>query len=119
MFGPQSLLVILIVGPIAGYFAGPITKGTGNGVACDIVVGIVGAFIGIWLWNACGIPTIGNFWINAILTATAGALALPPVSRRLAEIWRRTLIALEEREKAKRRQSVPLPSSSGDSADRG
>ena len=45
----ESLLVILIVGLIAGWLAGQIVQGTGFGVFGDLVIGIVGAFIGDWL----------------------------------------------------------------------
>ena len=45
----ESLLVILFVGLIAGWLAGQIVQGTGLGLIGDLVVGIVGAFIGSWL----------------------------------------------------------------------
>src|SRR5205814_6057098 len=43
----ESLLVILFVGLIAGWLAGHIVRGTGFGVLGDLVVGIIGAFIGL------------------------------------------------------------------------
>jgi uncharacterized membrane protein YeaQ/YmgE (transglycosylase-associated protein family) len=42
----ESLLVILLVGLIAGWLAGQIVQGTGFGLVADIAIGIVGAFIG-------------------------------------------------------------------------
>jgi uncharacterized membrane protein YeaQ/YmgE (transglycosylase-associated protein family) len=72
----QSLLVFLLVGLIAGWLAGKIMRGSGFGIIGDLIVGIIGAFIGGWLWGALHLPTIGNFWINAIVTATVGALVL-------------------------------------------
>jgi uncharacterized membrane protein YeaQ/YmgE (transglycosylase-associated protein family) len=39
----ESLLVILVVGAIAGWLAGKIVQGTGFGLLMDIVIGIVGA----------------------------------------------------------------------------
>jgi len=36
----------------------------------------IGAFIGGWLWGQLHLPMIGNFWINAIVTATVGAVIL-------------------------------------------
>jgi uncharacterized membrane protein YeaQ/YmgE (transglycosylase-associated protein family) len=76
MFEANSLIVILIVGLIAGWLAGQIMKGSGYGIIGDIIVGIIGAFIGSWLWGLLHLPTIGNFWINAIVISTAGALVL-------------------------------------------
>ena len=45
----ESILVIIIVGLIAGWLAGQIAWGTGFGIIGDLLVGIVGAFIGNWL----------------------------------------------------------------------
>ena len=42
----QSLLVILLVGIVAGWLAGRLVRGAGFGIIGDLVVGIVGAFIG-------------------------------------------------------------------------
>ena len=42
----ESLLVILLVGLIAGWLAGQIVRGTGFGLIADIALGIVGALIG-------------------------------------------------------------------------
>ena len=42
----ESLLIILFVGLVAGWLAGQIVQGTGFGLLGDLVVGIVGAFIG-------------------------------------------------------------------------
>ena len=45
----ESLGVILVVGLIAGWLAGQIIKGTGFGIIGDLVIGILGAFVGSWL----------------------------------------------------------------------
>jgi uncharacterized membrane protein YeaQ/YmgE (transglycosylase-associated protein family) len=72
----HSLIVILVVGLIAGWLAGKIMRGSGFGIIGDLIVGIIGAFIGAWLWGVLHLPTIANFWINAIVTATVGAIIL-------------------------------------------
>ena len=51
----ESLLVILLIGAIAGWLAGQIVQGTGFGLIGDIVIGIVGAFIASWLFPQLGI----------------------------------------------------------------
>ncbi|HWF96112.1 MAG TPA: GlsB/YeaQ/YmgE family stress response membrane protein [Xanthobacteraceae bacterium] len=76
MFATNSLLVILIVGLIAGWLAGQIMRGSGFGLIGDLIIGIIGAFIGTWLWGVLHLPTIGNFWISAIVISTVGALVL-------------------------------------------
>ena len=51
----ESLLVILVVGLVAGWLAGKIVRGAGFGLIGDLVIGIIGAFIGDWL-----LPRIGS-----------------------------------------------------------
>ena len=72
----EGLLVSLVIGAIAGWLAGQIVKGGGYGLIGDIIVGIIGGFIGSWLWGVLHFPPIGGFWINAIVTSTAGAVIL-------------------------------------------
>ena len=45
----ESLIVIILVGVIAGWLAGQIMQGSGFGLVGDLIIGIVGAFIGDWL----------------------------------------------------------------------
>lgn len=86
----QSLLVILLVGIIAGWLAGKIVRGAGFGVIGDLLVGIVGAFIGNWLLPRVGLH-LGTGIISAIVNATIGAILLLLVVRLLggAGGWRR------------------------------
>ncbi len=72
----HSLIVILIVGLVAGWLAGKIVRGGGFGLIGDIFVGVIGAFIGRWLFGILKISIGINFWIDAILTATIGAVIL-------------------------------------------
>jgi uncharacterized membrane protein YeaQ/YmgE (transglycosylase-associated protein family) len=73
----QGIIVILVVGLIAGWLAAKIMRGVGFGLIGDIIVGIVGAFIGSWLFAYLGIgPIAGSFWINAIVTSLVGAVIL-------------------------------------------
>ena len=51
----ESLLIILVVGLIAGWLAGQIVQGTGFGIVGDLIIGIIGAFIGSWLLPQLGI----------------------------------------------------------------
>jgi uncharacterized membrane protein YeaQ/YmgE (transglycosylase-associated protein family) len=76
MFEAQSLIVIIIIGLIAGFLAGKIMKGSGFGIVGDIVVGVIGAFIGAWLWSVLSLPVLGPWWLTAIVAATIGAIIL-------------------------------------------
>ena len=71
----ESLLVILLVGIIAGWLAGQIVRGAGFGLVGDLLIGIVGAFIGSWLLPRIGIH-LGAGIIRAIINATIGAIVL-------------------------------------------
>lgn len=71
----ESLLIILLIGLIAGWLAGQIVRGTGFGLVADIALGIVGAFIGSWLLPQLGIR-IGTGTVSAIIVATIGAVVL-------------------------------------------
>ena len=72
----EGLLVALVVGAIAGWLAGQIMKGSGYGLIGDIIIGIIGGFVGSWLWGVLKLPLIANFWVSAIVTSTVGAVLL-------------------------------------------
>ena len=89
----EGLLIILFVGLIAGWLAGKITHGAGFGVVNDILIGIVGAYIGNWCLPRLGIH-IGTSVGAAIISATVGAILLLLIIRLFAagaphRYWRR------------------------------
>jgi uncharacterized membrane protein YeaQ/YmgE (transglycosylase-associated protein family) len=71
----QSLLVIILVGIIAGWLAGRVMEGGGFGLIGDLLVGLLGAFIGDWLLPRLGIH-LGVGIVAAILNAFIGAVVL-------------------------------------------
>ena len=73
--GPESLIIWLIVGAVAGWLAGLIVRGFGFGLIGNIIVGIIGAFIAGWLLPRLGIH-IGRGMVGAIINATIGAVVL-------------------------------------------
>jgi uncharacterized membrane protein YeaQ/YmgE (transglycosylase-associated protein family) len=72
---PTSIIVLLIVGLIAGWLAGLIWKGGGFGLIWNLVFGVAGSFLGGWLFGFLGIH-IGNGWIGSIIAAVVGALII-------------------------------------------
>jgi uncharacterized membrane protein YeaQ/YmgE (transglycosylase-associated protein family) len=76
MLETNSIIVILIIGLIAGWLAGRIMGGGGFGIIGDIVVGVIGAFIGGWLWTQLHLPALGPWWLTAIVSAVVGACIL-------------------------------------------
>ena len=79
----ESLLVILAVGLVAGWLAGQIMRGAGYGLFGDLIVGVVGAFIGDWLLPRLGI-LLGAGLVAAVIDATIGALLLLFILRLLS-----------------------------------
>jgi uncharacterized membrane protein YeaQ/YmgE (transglycosylase-associated protein family) len=71
----EAIIIILIVGAVAGWLAGQIVRGMGFGLIGNIVVGIIGAFIAGWLLPRIGI-VIGGGMIASIINATIGAVVL-------------------------------------------
>ena len=71
----EAILIIVIIGAVAGWLAGQIVRGMGLGLIGNIVVGIVGAFIAGWLLPQIGI-VIGGGMLGAIINATIGAVVL-------------------------------------------
>ncbi len=76
----QVLLIWLVIGVVAGWLAGVIVRGGGFGLVGDIVVGILGAFIGGWLLPRLGVH-IGVGLVAVIASATLGAVVLLLVLR--------------------------------------
>ena len=76
MLETNSIIVILLIGLVAGWLAGRIMGG-GFGLIGDIIIGIIGAFIGSWIWGQLHLPGIGGpWWLTAIVIATVGACIL-------------------------------------------
>ena len=71
----ESLLVILLVGIVAGWLAGRVMQGGGFGLIGDLIVGLIGAFIGDWLLPRLGIH-LGTGIIALIVNAFIGAVVL-------------------------------------------
>jgi uncharacterized membrane protein YeaQ/YmgE (transglycosylase-associated protein family) len=78
----MGIVIWIIVGAIAGFVASKVLTGKGMGLLWDIVVGILGAFLGGWLAGLAGIPvSTGTFSISGLLAAFVGAVILLVVFR--------------------------------------
>lgn len=71
----ENLIIILAIGAVAGWLAGNIMKGRGFGIIGNILVGIVGAALGGYLFNVLDIAVARGI-AGALITATVGAIAL-------------------------------------------
>jgi len=81
--GTQELLIFLAIGLVAGWLAGLVLGG--GGLLRNLIVGVIGAFVGGWLLSALNISLpIGNVLVSQIITATIGALVVIAVARVIA-----------------------------------
>jgi uncharacterized membrane protein YeaQ/YmgE (transglycosylase-associated protein family) len=78
------LVWFLLVGLVAGWLAGKITKGSGFGVLGDIVIGVIGAFVGGFLFSLVGISAGGT--VGSIIVATIGAVVLVYIVRAIKRV---------------------------------
>jgi len=69
----------ILIGLIAGWLTGKITRGKGFGCLADIVLGLVGALLGGWIFTKLGI--FGGGFIYSLAAATVGAVVLVSVAR--------------------------------------
>jgi uncharacterized membrane protein YeaQ/YmgE (transglycosylase-associated protein family) len=71
----MEIVVILIIGAAAGWLGSMVYKGSGLGLLGNIVVGIIGSFVGYWALGKLGVD-LGTGWIGAILTGAIGAIII-------------------------------------------
>jgi uncharacterized membrane protein YeaQ/YmgE (transglycosylase-associated protein family) len=76
----ESILVILLVGIVAGWLAGKVVRGTGFGLIGDLVVGVAGAFVASWLFPRFGIQ-LGTGIVSSIIYSALGAILLLVIVR--------------------------------------
>jgi uncharacterized membrane protein YeaQ/YmgE (transglycosylase-associated protein family) len=71
----MSLIVWIVLGLIAGFIASKLVNKTGEGMLLDILLGIVGAVVGGWLFHAFGMPGVSGLNLYSVLVAVIGAAA--------------------------------------------
>ncbi len=70
----MEFIWFLIIGLIAGWIASVLVRGQGMGILLNLVIGVVGAFIGGWIFRALGTGPMG-FW-GSLIAAVVGAVIL-------------------------------------------
>jgi uncharacterized membrane protein YeaQ/YmgE (transglycosylase-associated protein family) len=79
LYIPQSVIVWVIIGLIAGWLAGTVSRGRGFGCIADIILGMVGAILGGWIFSKLNIRGAGLLY--SIAAATVGAVILVAIAR--------------------------------------
>jgi uncharacterized membrane protein YeaQ/YmgE (transglycosylase-associated protein family) len=72
----------IVIGLIAGWIAGHLTRGRGFGCFVDVILGLIGAVLGGWIFTRLGILTLGFF--GSLAAATVGAVLLVAIARLFA-----------------------------------
>ena len=75
----QSVIAWVIIGLIAGWLAGKLSQGRGFGCIANILLGLIGAILGGWIFTKLGI--FGGGLIYSIAAATVGAVILVAIAR--------------------------------------
>jgi uncharacterized membrane protein YeaQ/YmgE (transglycosylase-associated protein family) len=79
---PNTIIVLIVVGAIAGWLANALIGGLRGGLLGTIVAGILGAFVGNWLLPLLGISiNIGGPLVSSIITATIGAVVVLAIAK--------------------------------------
>jgi uncharacterized membrane protein YeaQ/YmgE (transglycosylase-associated protein family) len=76
------LLGWIIIGIVAGWLTGKLMRGAGYGILMDLVLGLVGAVVGGWIFGLLGLRSYG--FIGGLTTATVGAIGLVAFARFLS-----------------------------------
>ena len=72
----MSILAWIVLGLLAGFIGSKLVNKTGEGVVLDIVLGIVGAVVGGFLFNRFGATGVTGLNIYSLLVAVVGAVLL-------------------------------------------
>lgn len=79
----MSLIFMLIIGGIAGWLANLFMKGKGKGLVVNVIIGIVGAVIGGFLFDLLNVPVGG--WLGSLVVAFIGSVILLFTARQLSK----------------------------------
>lgn len=79
---PRTVIGWIIVGLIAGWLAGVVSRGRGFGCIANVILGLVGAVLGGWIFIKLGI--FGGGLLYSIAAATLGAVVLVSIARLFA-----------------------------------
>jgi uncharacterized membrane protein YeaQ/YmgE (transglycosylase-associated protein family) len=70
----MSLFIWILLGLVAGFLASHLVNHRGEGVVLDVLLGVVGAMIGGWIFQRFGHVGVTGMNLHSILVATGGAI---------------------------------------------
>lgn len=72
----MSLFVWILLGLVTGFIASHIVNHRGEGIVLDVLLGVVGAIIGGWIFHTFGHIGVTGLNLHSILVATVGSIVL-------------------------------------------
>ena len=75
----MDLIIMIVLGGLAGWLASVLFKGSGSGLIVNIIVGIIGSVIGGWVLGFLGLASQSAF--GSFITAVVGAIILLAIVR--------------------------------------
>ncbi|MGB8321890.1 MAG: GlsB/YeaQ/YmgE family stress response membrane protein [Candidatus Acidiferrum sp.] len=88
----MSILAWIVLGLLAGFIGSKIVNKSGEGVFLDIILGVVGAVVGGWLFNTFGHSGVSGLNLYSLLVAVVGAIIVLVVYHALVGGTRRTTV---------------------------
>jgi uncharacterized membrane protein YeaQ/YmgE (transglycosylase-associated protein family) len=76
----RGLIGWLLIGLIAGWLAGKLSRGQGFGCIGDIVLGLIGSVVGGWIFTRLGIVRATDTFLYSLAAATVGAVVLVAIA---------------------------------------
>ncbi len=70
----MSFLAWIVLGLVAGFLGSKIVNKSGEGLLLDIVLGVIGAVVGGWLFNMFGAPGVSGLNLYSLVVAVVGAV---------------------------------------------
>jgi uncharacterized membrane protein YeaQ/YmgE (transglycosylase-associated protein family) len=72
----MSVIAWIVLGLIAGFIASKIVNKRGDGAVVDIILGVIGAVVGGWLFHTFGMSGVNGFNIYSLLVSVIGAVVV-------------------------------------------
>ena len=84
----QEILIICLIGAIAGWIAGALVNVETGSLLLDILMGIIGGYLGYRLFGS-KLNITSNYWVNLVITSTVGASILAIGIKLLRQVFAR------------------------------
>ena len=88
----MGFITWIVLGLVAGFIASKLVNGTGEGMIVDIVLGVIGAVVGGYLFSAVGSTGVTGFNIWSVFVAIVGAVIVLAIYHTIVGRWRSTTV---------------------------